>query len=70
MPVQVVLPGFTGPVENGDGLKKKNKSFEQVNKQTNRNEKGTGVLQWECWKAQAEVSICSLCNNILFYCLR
>lgn len=45
MPVQVVLPGFTGPVENGDGLKKKNKSFEQVNKQTNRNEKGTGVLQ-------------------------
>lgn len=34
MTILVVLPGFTGPAENGEGLneKKKKSSFEQANK--------------------------------------
>lgn len=33
MTILVVLPGFTGPAENGEGLNEKKKSsFEQANK--------------------------------------
>lgn len=46
MIILVVLPGFTGPAENGEGLNEKKKKFLRTSKQINKqkNEKGTGVL--------------------------